>query len=502
MKIRSGNVRPRRFLCWFAALGFAVAGCQQLATDLPPSMPLSFAIAVAGGPTDAFDKADRLAVTLSEGSQIVLDTVVTIRSDGGDVQLRLRVPRELDGRRVTLRVELRRGAEPLFTGQSNDVPLSQSAATVEITLTPVVARLEVPATQPTITTVGATTRVSAAAVFATGDTVPNIPITWTAIDRNIVSITTDGTVRALAEGMGRVEARYGTIAAVISVRVRATVTSVTVTPATATIQVGGIQKYTATARDAGGTALVRSAAWDVSTATIASIDTAGNARGLATGTTSVRATIEGVSANASLTVLPPTPAAPGNVAASASGQLITLTWTDNATNETSIEVHRGPAGGTRVRIATLPPNTTLFRDQTALDQVLDYTIRACNSLGCGESAVVTTRTAPLPPSSLTLVVTDSSSGRIVLSWIDGSQSETRFEVQAIDSDGILFKWADVPANNSASRSTTYATAIGLYELWYFRVVACNQAGCSAPTNDVQVYLYGSSPDRTLRRPAP
>ncbi len=76
-------------------------------------------------------------------------------------------------------------------------------------------------------------------------------------------------------------------------------------------------------------------------------------------------------------------AAPTNLAASSIGRTsLTLTWTDNSTNETGYEVERSTAGGAFTRIASLGANTTA-RTVTGLSSVTTYSfrVRAINQSG-------------------------------------------------------------------------------------------------------------------------
>ena len=83
----------------------------------------------------------------------------------------------------------------------------------------------------------------------------------------------------------------------------ATVATVTVEPATASIVAGETQQFTATARDAAGNVLTgRAVTWSSSDATIASINNDGLAAGHTRGDVAIAALIEGVSGTAALSV--------------------------------------------------------------------------------------------------------------------------------------------------------------------------------------------------------
>lgn len=83
----------------------------------------------------------------------------------------------------------------------------------------------------------------------------------------------------------------------------APVASVTLSPSTSTIGVGRTQQFTAVLKDASGNTITgRPITWSSSNTAIATISTSGLVTGLAEGSTTVRATSEGVSGTANVTV--------------------------------------------------------------------------------------------------------------------------------------------------------------------------------------------------------
>ena len=84
----------------------------------------------------------------------------------------------------------------------------------------------------------------------------------------------------------------------------ATITSIAVTPATATIAAGNTQQFVATATYSNGSTnvITTSATWTSSDSTIATITSAGLATGVASGSATITATSGSVSGTASLTV--------------------------------------------------------------------------------------------------------------------------------------------------------------------------------------------------------
>ena len=100
--------------------------------------------------------------------------------------------------------------------------------------------------------------------------------------------------------------------------------------------------------------------------------------------------------------------------------------------------------------------------------------------------MVTTRTVPHPPSDLDVNFSSTSSA-FTLFWVDRSATETRFEIQANEDFDFALPWFSYAT--VAPNVTSLDSDLGSYEFLAFRVVACNDAGCSDPTNAVYVY-YG------------
>jgi len=108
--------------------------------------------------------------------------------------------------------------------------------------------------------------------------------------------------------------------------------SVTVTPATATIDIGATQQLTAEALDASGSAC-GTVAWLSLDATVATVDANGLVTGVAAGTADVTATAGGITGTSATTVNAPdaaptiTMTAPVGGTAVAPGDVVTIEWT-------------------------------------------------------------------------------------------------------------------------------------------------------------------------------
>jgi hypothetical protein len=184
---------------------------------------------------------------------------------------------------------------------------------------------------------------------------------------------------------------------------------------------------------------------------------------------------------ASATTLDSPPSAPTNLVATAVGpDRIDLDW-GPADDPDGYEIQRslddlswtslGRQAGTATEatILGLAPETTYF-----------FRVRGFNSGGDGPfSNVASARTGAAAPSAPTgLRATAVSRSRIDLSWTDTSTNETRFEIERSTAGQPFQLVATVAANSvffadsGLRRRTTYT----------YRVSACNQLGCSTPSN--------------------
>jgi hypothetical protein len=153
---------------------------------------------------------------------------------------------------------------------------------------------------------------------------------------------------------------------------------------------------------------------------------------------------------------------------------VTLTWTDNAINETSYEVVRG-----NVVIATLPANATpslmTYKDSTAVEGVTYvYTVRAKNLFGpSGPSnsvSVLAPISVPLAPTGLgaSYLAATGRPADVVLTWTDaafneatsaGPVAETSYTISR--TGGAAFTPVNLTGGNFASALAPNARLSGL-----------------------------------------
>jgi len=176
---------------------------------------------------------------------------------------------------------------------------------------------------------------------------------------------------------------------------------------------------------------------------------------------------------------------------------IQLSWTDNATNETSYQLERSTDGTIFPLLATLAASSTQYSDNTvAPSTVYYYRLRAVNDAGASPySNTASARTSVPPPSSTVpaaptgLAATALSSSQIRLTWTDNATNETSFELQE-SPDGVTFG----VTSGGYAPNTTSSTRIALTEstTYYYRVRAINASGASAYSNITHATSHATS----------
>jgi Big-like domain-containing protein len=160
--------------------------------------------------------------------------------------------------------------------------------------------------------VGATTQLHATLRDGSGRMLTGEPIGWQSYQPSIASMDSDfgptATVRARSVGYATIEARSGGVVGTATVRVIAApvATRVEVTPDPVAVEVGGTVQLSARVYDQYGNLMTGKApAWSVANPSIATIGSGGALTGVAAGSTTVTATVDGVSDRAPVTVEPP-----------------------------------------------------------------------------------------------------------------------------------------------------------------------------------------------------
>ena len=186
------------------------------------------------------------------------------------------------------------------------------------------------------------------------------------------------------------------------------------------------------------------------------------------------------------------PAAPTLLGAVAqTGPQVSLTWRDNANNETGFVVERcaGVGCGNFAQIAAPGPrnntgNVTYVDNTVTAGTTYSYQVKAVNAAGPSaytNIATVLVSAAPTAPTGFTVSVVKANGNNYTatLRWTDTSNNETGFTIQrattATFTTGLTTLSATINATtltNTVTRNTTY----------YFRIRANGTGGSSAWTN--------------------
>ena len=173
------------------------------------------------------------------------------------------------------------------------------------------------------------------------------------------------------------------------------------------------------------------------------------------------------------------PAIPSNLALVASGRDVDLTWSDNSNVEDGYQVERSSQTAPPAIIATLPPNTTAYRDAGLPDDLYRYVVRAIRDGGsAGNSNQVQTVIAGSPPAApFNLGAIAIGSTQVQVTWTDGSNNEAGFRLQRSTNGGTSWTLLAELASQlfyDGGRSPEVEVC--------YRAFAFNSAGESSPSN--------------------
>lgn len=177
-----------------------------------------------------------------------------------------------------------------------------AVATVQVVPTPV-ASVTVTPTEVRMT-VGERSTPTVRVFDANGAALAGRAVQWKSSNTQVATVNDNGEVTAIGPGATSVsataEGRTATVAVVVG---SIAVSSVRISPATASVTVGTSTQLSAQALDANGSALVgRTIAWSTSTPSVISVAANGQVVGVSRGSGIVTASVEGVSATATVTV--------------------------------------------------------------------------------------------------------------------------------------------------------------------------------------------------------
>jgi hypothetical protein len=186
------------------------------------------------------------------------------------------------------------------------------------------------------------------------------------------------------------------------------------------------------------------------------------------------------------TTTPTVPASPSSLAvSSAAYNNVSLSWLDNASNESGYKVERSTDGVSFGEIATLGAGTRAFSDgSVSASSRYFYRVRAYNSAGVSSYSntvdVTTAAAATLPASPTGLAMTSAAYNSIALAWWDNAGNESGYKVER-SQDGVTFSEI---ASLGAGAGSYSDTAVAASSNYYYRVRAWNSVGVSGYSNTV------------------
>jgi len=315
---------------WVLGIPGLLLGCRDLLVDPAPAEPAALRVALvlpepaslssSPVPTrslfetapaavgQVFDQGDAIRIRIRRASGSVEEETRNFQSNGSETRIRLELDLESRTEAVTVEFALLSQGRLLFQG-SGGVTLRRGEGTeAEIQLQPVPAGVVVSGGPIRLDALGAEQTLTGSVVFATGDPIPGLPVTWVSSNGQVAEIVGGTRVRARAEGEAQVTARHEGLSATVQVIVRQAVARVTVTPASAERVVGERIRFQAALADRNGNPIsggARPIAWSTSNATVAQVDTTGEAFAMSAGRAVLSAASEGVSGSATLEVRAP-----------------------------------------------------------------------------------------------------------------------------------------------------------------------------------------------------
>jgi uncharacterized protein YjdB len=152
--------------------------------------------------------------------------------------------------------------------------------------------------------VGASRQATAIPVDRRGNALSRT-VAWTSSDSTIAQVSSTGLITGRRAGQVTITAIAGGTRGSMQMRVVQTVASVGVSPASAEVQIGKTVRFSAVPRDAAGNTVAgKTITWASSNRAVATVNADGTVTGVAQGTASITATVDGKVGQATLEVTP------------------------------------------------------------------------------------------------------------------------------------------------------------------------------------------------------
>jgi hypothetical protein len=341
------------------------------------------------------------------------------------------------------------GASSVFPNQTWSSANYWVDVAFQATVAPTLTSIAVTPANPRIVA-GGTQQFKATGTYSDGSTQDvTSQATWSSTTTTVATIGTGGLASAVSAGSTTISAKLAGVtgSTTLTVQTPPTLTSIAVTPATPTIVAGGTQQFAATGTYSDGSTqnVTTQATWSSRTTTVATISPSGLATALSAGSTTISATLTGVTGSTTFTVQTPptlnsiavTPANPTIVAGGTQQFAATGSYSDGSTQNvtsqatwssstTTVATINGSAMATAVSAGTTTISAALsgvMGSTTLTVQAVPLAITAASlptgTVSVAYSATLTASGGTLPytwlvssgglPAGLTL---NSSSGAI------------------------------------------------------------------------------------------
>jgi uncharacterized protein YjdB len=351
-----------------------------------------------------------------------------------------------------------------YSGKSGTASVTVSQATLtSITVSPATATVSA----------GRTQQFAATGSYNNGASVDlTTQVTWSSSDIAVAQVSnassSHGLATALVAGTAKITATLGTISGGATLTVDAPLlASITISPISASVDVGRSQSFTATAVYENGTTsrIGGGGTWTSSNPSVATIDTQGPpgvATGVAAGTTTITVTYQGKSASASLTVtavavlvqITITPQAPPSILVGATQQFqASAVYSDGNTNDITNAVSWTTSDAKVASISNAPSrdggrpgggggNPGLATGIGAGTATITAVYAGTCTVSCTATATLTVR-APtatglaITPTSATVRVNGTQQFTALLTYDDGTSETLTTGVSWTTSDGAV-----------------------------------------------------------------
>jgi hypothetical protein len=443
----------------------------------------------------AFDRSDQLFLRFRVGDDVRLEQTLPFSPSAAATAIRVEVPLRQLTETMTADLELRSASRALFRASTSATLTSGGQTPLEFTLEPVVASVACGTGLVVLGAYGETAQLKGVALFATGDTVRDVPVTWSVPSTVFtVSMTESGQATALRDGDAIATCAAAGLTATRSIRVFAIVTSIQVSPPSATLVVGNSLALTATLADARGNAITapRPLTWSSAAPAIATVSATGVVTGVTAGSARIRATSDTVVGFSDLTAVF-TSTAVTNAAVNVSGTGATLLGTVNprgAATQAWFEFGTDPT----LEVSSATPtksagsgtaDVALIETVGGLTPNTRYFFRAVSS-GVGGTArgAILSFLTPRPPTVTTADIDPTVYQNYTIRGFvtpNGNATDAWFQYGTAATLATFLETSKQAVGNGLIPVTAAAPISGLqpFTTYYFRAVASNVGGTAA-----------------------